>query len=98
MPKVTVIMPSYNHEKYVASAVESVLEQTWQDFEIVITDDGSTDNTVDEIRRYKDPRITLFTFKANQGAAFAAKKSIANATGEYLTVLNSDDIFSNRIV
>jgi len=93
MPKVSVIMPSYNHERFVGHAIQSVLDQTFQDFEIVITDDGSTDGTVGEIKKFADPRVRLFTFEQNQGAAAAANNCIANAAGEYFAVLNSDDIF-----
>ena len=93
MPKVSVIIPSYNHEKYIAEAIQSVLDQTFQDFEIVIVDDGSADSTVNEIKKFRDPRIRLFTLKKNQGAAVAAKKCIAEAKGEYIAMLSSDDIF-----
>ncbi len=93
MPRVSVIIPSYNHEKYIAGTIQSVLDQTFRDFEIVITDDGSTDGTVNEIKNFKDPRIRLFTFKKNQGAAVAARKSITEAKGEYIAMLSSDDIF-----
>jgi glycosyltransferase involved in cell wall biosynthesis len=93
MPKVSVIIPSYNHDKYVAEAIQSVLEQTYQDFEIVITDDGSTDGTVNEIKRFKDPRIKLFTFEKNQGAAVAVTNCLQNSEGEYIAMLSSDDIF-----
>lgn len=93
MPRVSVIIPSYNHEKYVAEAIESVLRQTYQDFEIVITDDGSSDGTVNEIRKFKDPRIKLFTFEKNKGAAFASTNCVANSMGEYIAMLSSDDAF-----
>lgn len=93
MPKVSVIIPSYNHERFVAEAIESVLRQTYDDFELIITDDGSTDGTVDEIRKFKDPRIRLFTFAKNQGACIAANKCIAEAQGEYVAMLSSDDAF-----
>jgi glycosyltransferase involved in cell wall biosynthesis/SAM-dependent methyltransferase len=93
MPKVSVIIPSYNHEKYVAETIQSVLDQTYQDFEIVITDDGSTDGTVAEIRKFTDPRIRLFVFEKNQGASVAVNKCIAEAKGEYVALINSDDVF-----
>lgn len=93
MPRITVAIPSYNHEKYVAEAIQSVLDQTYQDFEIVITNDGSTDRTGEIIRQFTDPRIRLFTFEKNQGASAAMNNCIQQARGEYIAVLNSDDIF-----
>jgi glycosyltransferase involved in cell wall biosynthesis len=93
MPKVSVIIPSYNHEKYVAQAIQSVLDQTYQDFEIIITDDGSTDGSVNEINKFTDPRIRLFVFDKNQGACTAVRKCLDEARGDYVTVLSSDDIF-----
>src|SRR3990172_8452891 len=93
MPRVSVIIPSYNHEKYVAQTIQSVLDQTYQDFEIVITDDGSTDSTVEELEKFKDSRIRIFTFKNNMGACVAAKKCILESKGEYIAVLSSDDMF-----
>lgn len=93
MPRVSVIMPSYNHEKYVAEAVQSVLDQDYDDFELVITDDGSTDGTVDVIKGFSDPRVKLFVFEENRGAGPAARKCLDEARGEYVAVLSSDDAF-----
>ncbi|MBW4475837.1 MAG: glycosyltransferase [Tolypothrix brevis GSE-NOS-MK-07-07A] len=93
MPKVSVIIPSYNHEKFVAEAIQSVLNQTYQDFEIVITDDGSADNTVNIIKQFTDPRIRLFCFAKNRGAAVAANNCLKESKGEYIAMLSSDDVF-----
>jgi len=93
MPLVSVIIPSYNHEKYVSEAIQSVLDQTYQDFEIIITDDGSTDNTVKKIQKFNDHRIKLFVFKKNQGACVAANNCIRRSRGEYIAMLSSDDVF-----
>ena len=93
MPKVSVVIASYNHEKYVRAAIESVLAQTFQDFEILVTDDGSADRTVAEIRAIADPRISLAVLSQNQGACMAMNSSIRRASGEYVAVLNSDDVF-----
>ena len=90
---VSIIMPSYNHEKYIKEAIDSVLSQTFQDFEIVITDDGSVDGTVDEVRKFDDPRIKLFVFDKNQGACAAAAKCIEESSGDYIAMMSSDDIF-----
>lgn len=93
MPKVSVIIPSFNHEKYVAMAIQSVLQQSFQDFEIIITDDASSDGTVNEIKKFNDPRIKLFIFERNTGAAFAYTKCVEESRGEYISVLNSDDCY-----
>ncbi|MEG4144886.1 glycosyltransferase, partial [Microcoleus sp. Pol12B5] len=91
MPKVSVVMASYNHEKYVAETIQSVLSQTYQDFEFIITDDGSPDGTVEVIKKFADSRIKLFCFSKNQGACTAMNNCIKEAKGEYIAVINSDD-------
>ena len=60
MPTVSVIIPSFNHERFVEECIQSVLNQTFQDFEIIITDDASIDRTVELIEQFKDSRIKLF--------------------------------------
>lgn len=90
-PKVSVRIPSYNHEKYIRECLDSVLNQTLQDFEIVITDDGSTDRTVDIIKEYKDPRIKLKVFEKNQGCSVAVADCVQRSNGEYIANLCSDD-------
>ena len=93
MTTISVVIPSYNHEKYIAEAIQSVLDQTYQDFEIVITDDGSSDNSVKLIKEFTDPRIKLFIFSENKGACLAVNNCIENSTGEFIALLNSDDVF-----
>lgn len=93
MPKVSVLMPSYNHEKYVESAIQSVLDQSFRDFELIIVDDGSNDRTAELIMKFKDPRIKVFLFKKNKGAAIAMAKCLEEAKGEYFATLGSDDLF-----
>lgn len=93
MPRVSVIIPSYNHGKYIKEAIQSVIDQTFQDFEIIITDDGSVDNTVEEIKKFKDKRIKLFVFPENKGACVAANNCVKHSSGKYIAMLSSDDIF-----
>lgn len=90
-PKVSVRIPAYNHVKYIRECLNSVLEQTFQDLEIIITDDGSTDGTADAIREYKDPRIKLNVFAQNQGCACAVADCVKRASGRYIANLCSDD-------
>ena len=92
-PRVSVIMPSYNHAAFVGAAIESVLEQSFSDFELIITDDGSTDGTDEVIRAYLDPRIDFERFPVNRGACEAGNRCIERAGGEYIALLNSDDVF-----
>lgn len=91
MPTVSVLIPSYNHEKFVKECIQSILDQTFQDFEIVITDDGSTDRTVEIIESFDDPRITLFKHSINKGACIATNNCILNSSGKYISMLSSDD-------
>jgi len=91
MPRVSIVIAAYNHEKYVRECIQSVLDQTYQDFEIVITDDGSTDGTVNIIKEFDDSRIHLYTHAENKGACAARNNCIRKSTGEYIAVLNSDD-------
>ena len=90
-PIVSVIIPSYNHEKFVGECIKSVLNQTFQDFEIIITDDGSSDHTVGIIKSFKDPRIKLFVHASNKGACIAANNCIEHSKGKYIAMLSSDD-------
>lgn len=92
-PRVSVRIPSYNHEKYVAECLQSVLDQTFQDFEIIITDDGSSDRTVEIIRSFDDPRIKLEVFPENRGSAVAVANCCRRARGEYIANLCSDDVW-----
>ncbi len=91
--KVSVIIPAYNHEKFIGPAIDSVLGQSCQDFELIIVDDGSTDNTASVIKGYDDSRIRYF-YQENQDAFNTINRGMGLATGEYLAILNSDDIYS----
>lgn len=92
-PKVSVRIPSYNHEKYIRECMESLLKQSFQDFEIMITDDGSTDRTAVIIREFSDPRIKLEIFSENQGSAAAIANCTQRSQGDYLANLWSDDLW-----
>ncbi len=87
----SVIMPSYNHHQYIGQAIESVLGQTYQDFEFLIVDDCSTDNSAEVILGYNDPRIRTFFSKKRMGAVGALQFLLSRAEGSYIALLNSDD-------
>lgn len=91
-PKVSVIIKSFNHEKYISEAINSILNQSFQDFEIVITDDASTDKSCDIIRGFKDPRIHFVGQQHNQGISLTMNASLNRARGEFIAILNSDDV------
>ena len=91
MPKVSVILSSYNHERYVAEAIQSVLDQTFEDFELLIYDDGSKDNSADVIRSFEDPRIRTFLYEENRGPLEASMEAAEAAQGEYVAIHHSDD-------
>jgi glycosyltransferase involved in cell wall biosynthesis len=93
MPRVSVVMTVYNDERYVAEAIQSVLAQTYQDFELVITDNGSSDGTANVIKSFQDPRIRLLSLAKNRGHCGGMNNSIKAAKGEFLALLNSDDVF-----
>ena len=99
-PKVSVIMPAYNSEKYVGEAIESILKQTFADFELIVLNDGSTDKTPDIIKKYaqKDKRIKFIDNSKNQGFIKSLNQCLDVATGEYIAKMDSDDIsLPNRL-
>ncbi len=92
MPKVSVIIPAYNAMTYLPKTVESVLKQSFTDFEVIIVNDGSSDNIEQWVNTITDNRIKLISQK-NQGTAAARNTGIAHAKGEYLAFLDSDDLW-----
>lgn len=90
-PSVSVIIPSFNHYKYIGVAIQSVIDQTFSDYELLIADDGSNDNSWAVIKSYKDKRIISYKFDNNIGAAETTNFLIEKARGKYIALLNSDD-------
>jgi len=90
--KISVIIPLYNHERYIRESILSVLGQTVQDFELTIINDGSRDNSGEVVKNIIDPRIT-YILQDNEGAHAAINRGIRMARGEYISILNSDDIY-----
>jgi len=91
MPKVSVIIPTHNRAEFLRSAVMSVLNQTFQDFEIVIIDDASKDHTQEVIAHFNDVRIKAIHNQFSKGDAGARNIGIINSTGEYIALLDDDD-------
>ncbi len=92
MVKISVIMPAYNAEQYIAQAIESILNQTFTDFEFIIINDGSSDKTAEIIKSYKDKRINFIDNKKNQGLIAVLNQGLAISNGEYIARMDSDDI------
>lgn len=90
-PLVSVIMPAYNGEKYIDRAIQSVLHQTYKNFELIIVDDKSTDNTLGEIEKISDSRIKLIENEKNRGIAYSTNLAIENSNGKYIALLDDDD-------
>jgi teichuronic acid biosynthesis glycosyltransferase TuaG len=91
--KVSIIMPSYNAEKTIKASINSVIAQTFVNWELIIIDDASQDGTVSAIKEQKDPRIILLENAQNSGAAEARNCGINHAKGQWLAFLDSDDLW-----
>lgn len=91
MPQVSVIIPTYNSARYVVDAVESVLAQTYRDFEVIVIDDGSTDETPEVMKRYGAP--VRYLRQENAGVAAARNRGIAESSGRYVAFLDADDVW-----
>lgn len=91
-PKVSIIMPVYNAEDYLREAIESILSQTFADFELIIIDDGSTDHSLDIIKTYHDPRIVLACNEINLKLIPTLNKGLNLAKGKYIARMDADDI------
>ena len=90
--KVSVIIPAYNHERFIGAAIESVLNQTCQDFELIVINDGSTDRTGEIVQSYRDERI-IYRAQENQDAYNTINRGLGMVSGEYVAILNSDDVY-----
>lgn len=89
---ISVVIPLYNKKKCIGSTLDSVLSQSYQDFEILVVDDGSTDGSADVVRHYNDQRIRLIT-KVNGGVSSARNEGIRHAQSDYIAFLDADDLW-----
>lgn len=92
MPKVTVVIPAYNAMRYLPETMETALAQTFTDFEVLVVNDGSTDNTAEWVSQVTDPRVRIVS-QENKGLAGARNTGIAHAKGEYIAYLDADDLW-----
>ena len=91
-PLISVLMPAYNSELYIAEAIESILNQSYQNIELIIFDDGSSDNTRQVIQSFDDPRIVKILSDQNYGVVRARNDMIDRASGQYIALMDADDI------
>jgi len=96
MPKISIIIPTYNRAHLLPDAVNSVLNQTYQNFEIIIVDDCSTDNTKEVVGKFGDKRIKYIRHSKNKGVSAAFNTGIKNSTGEYLTIVTDDNMLFSQ--
>ena len=96
-PLISIIIPVYNSEKYLKECLDSVINQTYNNLEIIVVNDGSTDNSLQIIQSYKDNRIKLIN-KENGGVSSARNVGLKQATGEYIMFVDSDDCLTNNSV
>lgn len=94
-PKVSIIMPTYNQARYIGAAIQSVIDQTFPNWELIIVDDGSTDKTAAIVTQFNEPRIHYID-QVNQGVCIARNVGIAKAKGEYLAFLDADDLYERN--
>lgn len=97
MPYFTIVIPVYNKENFIGKTLESVLKQTYADFEVIIVNDGSTDNSETIIQTFKDRRIQFFS-KENEGVAVARNFGIEKAQGDYICFLDADDYWYSNFL
>ena len=90
-PLVSICIPIYNTEKYVAETLKSVLGQTYKNIEVIFSDNCSTDRSIEIIKSFNDPRIKIFKNETNLGLEYNCKKVLTLATGEYIKFLGADD-------
>jgi glycosyltransferase involved in cell wall biosynthesis len=89
---VSAVMPTWNSARHLGTAIDSILAQSFEDWELIIVDDGSTDDTSSVLARYRDPRIRVYSIGRNRGRARARNMAVQHARGKYIAICDSDDI------
>ena len=96
-PFFSIVIPLYNKEPFIEKTIQSVLDQTFKDFEIIIINDGSTDKSLGEVECLNDERISIFTI-INQGVSHARNHGIHKAKGHYIAFLDADDYWESEFL
>ncbi len=91
-PAISILMPAYNVEKYIGEAIDSMLNQTFKDFEFIIVDDASTDGTLSAVQKYTDPRVKIIRNEKNAKLAASLNKGLQIVRGKYIARMDADDI------
>lgn len=94
--QISIVMPTYNRGNIISKSIESVLNQTYKNIELIVVDDHSTDNTEEIIKEYKDKRLKYIKLPKNYGACYARNIGIKKSTGDYIAFQDSDDIFAKN--
>ena len=95
-PLVSILLNCYNSSLYISRAIQSVINQSYKNWELIIWDDGSSDNTVEIIKSFNDPRIRLFLQKKNLGLGNSRIRAIKKIKGSLVSILDSDDFFNRH--
>lgn len=93
-PRISVVIPSYNHSRFIGEAIRSVLDQTWQDLELIVVDDASSDDSAQVLAGVRDPRFSFVVLPENLGAPAAMNEGVRRASGEFVAVMGSDDMMA----
>ena len=93
MPQVSIIIPAYQHGPYIVEAVESVMAQTFQDFEVIVINDGCTDNTEEVLRPFVEKKLIRYFHQKNQGISATRNRGLSLALGEFVAFLDDDDVW-----
>ena len=91
---ISIVTASYNYEQYIGETIQSVLNQTYTDWELIIVDDCSSDNSLKVIKSFDDDRIKLFVNKKNMGLKYTVKRGVELAKGDWVVFLESDDLIT----
>src|SRR5712671_6131422 len=94
-PLVSILIPCYNAERYIGETLDSVFRQTWPKVEVIVVDDGSTDNSVDVIASFVGPKLKLIR-QANRGQTAALNVCLTYATGDFVQYLDADDVIASE--
>ena len=96
VPKISIIMPNFNSEKFIKSTLRSIINQTFRQWELIIVDDNSNKNTIKILKNLKNKKIKVIFLKKNKGAGYCRNLAIKNSSGKYLAFIDSDDIWKSK--
>jgi glycosyltransferase involved in cell wall biosynthesis len=98
VPLVSVVLPTYNGRRFIEQSIDSVLSQSWRRVELLVVDDGSTDDTLDAVKNYDDPRLKIISHSKNQGLPEALNTGFRESSGEYLTWTSDDNWYASHAI